>query len=72
MSGISCGCTLPLSACKTCYNLHPEIYNQESIGYNESHSFKEGNHSLNKIGWVCPICRRGISPKVEQCPCQNK
>jgi hypothetical protein len=24
-----------------------------------------------KIGWVCPVCGRGISPFITKCPCKG-
>ena len=24
------------------------------------------------IGWVCPVCGRGLSPYTTVCPCQNQ
>ena len=24
------------------------------------------------IGWVCPVCGRGLSPYTAVCPCQNQ
>ena len=33
MSGITCCCSLPLSACKTCQALHPELYAGISFPY---------------------------------------
>jgi len=24
---------------------------------------------LNRLGWICPLCRCGVSPKIEVCPC---
>lgn len=24
------------------------------------------------IGWVCPVCGRGLSPYTAACPCQNQ
>lgn len=23
------------------------------------------------VGWVCPICGRGLSPFINVCPCKN-
>jgi len=33
MSGITCCCSLPSSACKTCQVLHPELYAGSSFYY---------------------------------------
>ena len=24
------------------------------------------------IGWICPVCGRGLSPFTTVCPCKNK
>lgn len=23
-----------------------------------------------QTGWICPVCRRGVSPTAQYCPCQ--
>jgi hypothetical protein len=62
MAGISCCCSLPPSACKTCTNLHPELLHEKD----------DRLHSLAypQTGWICPICNCGVSPDLNQCPCQ--
>ena len=25
--------------------------------------------NVNNEGWICPLCRAGVAPTVERCPC---
>lgn len=27
--------------------------------------------SANPVGWICPLCKRGVSPSVARCPCRE-
>jgi hypothetical protein len=29
------------------------------------------NKPLNAIGWICPVCGRGLSPLSSFCPCMG-
>ncbi len=32
---------------------------------------KEYEPSYGMIGWICPVCGRGLSPYTYICPCKN-
>jgi hypothetical protein len=27
---------------------------------------------FKQIGWVCPVCGRGVNPNLSSCPCQTE
>ena len=65
------------------YKTEPNISDDESEikGYNDGIDLAisvlstlpsaEPSHN-GLIGWVCPVCGRGLSPYTTVCPCQNQ
>ena len=77
MSGISCCCSLPPSACKTCIVLHPELHEIDNNLHEIDNNLHEIDNNLPSptyllIGWVCPVCSCGVAPNISQCSCQVK
>jgi hypothetical protein len=28
--------------------------------------------TYKQIGWICPVCGRGVNPNLSSCPCQTE
>ena len=38
-------------------------------GLSSSKSYGEYNPPRGEVGWICPICGRGLAPSTSYCPC---
>ena len=38
-------------------------------GLSSSKSCGEYNPPRGEVGWICPVCGRGVSPSTSYCPC---
>lgn len=38
-------------------------------GTSSSKSYGEYNPPRGEVGWICPICGRGLAPSTSYCPC---
>lgn len=47
-------------------------YKMELLGMVTALGYKhEKTAQPERIGWICPVCGRGLSPLTMVCPCQN-
>lgn len=38
-------------------------------GASSSKVYGEYNPSRGEVGWICPVCGRGLAPSTSYCPC---
>lgn len=38
-------------------------------GTSSSKSYGEYNPPRGEVGWICPVCGRGLAPSTSYCPC---
>jgi hypothetical protein len=38
-------------------------------GASSSKSYGEYNPPRGEVGWICPVCGRGLAPSTSYCPC---
>ena len=38
-------------------------------GLSSSKSYGEYNPPRGEVGWICPVCGRGLAPSTSYCPC---
>lgn len=49
-----------------------KMYDEQNIGTTQSSETESVTTNLPKmIGWICPICGRGLSPYTTACPCKG-
>ena len=47
------------------YRQRPE----DTTGGTSSKSYGEYNPPHGEVGWICPVCGRGLAPSTSYCPC---
>jgi len=40
-------------------------------GLSIEEDFVGPNPSVLKEGWICPVCKKGVSPSLYRCPCAD-
>ena len=48
------------------YRIRPE---DTTGGLSSSKPYGEYNPPRGEVGWICPVCGRGLSPSTSYCPC---
>ena len=48
------------------YRMRPE---DATGGLSSSKSYGEYNPPRGEVGWICPVCGRGLAPSTSYCPC---
>ena len=49
-----------------------KMYDKQNIGTTQTSETESVTTNLPKmIGWICPICGRGLSPYTTACPCKG-
>ena len=50
------------------YRMRPE---DTTGGLSSSKSYGEYHPPRGEVGWICPVCGRGLSPSTSYCPCHT-
>ena len=50
------------------YRQRPE---DATAGTSSSKAYGEYNPPRGEVGWICPICGRGLAPSTSYCPCNS-
>ena len=48
------------------YRMRPE---DTTGGLSSGKSYGEYNPPRGEVGWICPVCGRGLAPSTSYCPC---
>ena len=48
------------------YRQRPE---DTTAGTSSSRAYGEYNPPRGEVGWICPVCGRGLAPSTSYCPC---
>lgn len=48
------------------YRMRPE---DTTGGLSSSKSYGEHKPPRGEVGWICPVCGRGLAPSTSYCPC---